>query len=299
MASTVVVSAVQCAGAGHGRSASCRYQVAWSINPHMVVGSVDFEAALAQHQALKQVLMRAGAEVIELPFVHQAHDSVFTKDPALLLEQREVRLALLARPHFAERRQEQVARARQYEALGFQVIAGPGPTWEGGDVALLPGGRGLLLGVGQRTGRSAADWLESKADLPVTALELCDPHLFHLDMALCVLPDGTVIVCAHALTVRSLDALAATEGVRELVLVARQDAVSFGLNMVFLGDVAIAGARVPRIERVLQARGYRLLVTPLDQFHRAGGGAACLVTRVHREPRVAALNPRRAASLGG
>ncbi|HJZ84688.1 MAG TPA: arginine deiminase-related protein [Polyangia bacterium] len=299
MAATVVVSAVQCAGAGHGREAGCRYQVAWSINPHMVVGSVDFEVARAQHQALRQLLARAGAQVIELGFVHDAHDSVFTKDPALLLERRGGRCALLARPHFAERRQEQAARARDYEALGFEVAAGPGPTWEGGDVALLPDAGGLLLGFGQRTSRAAADWLADKADLPVTPLELTDPHLFHLDMALSVLPDGAVIACADAFAPASLRALAATGGVRELFLVPRADALAFGLNLLFLGDVVVVGARVPRVEQILLARGYRPLHTPLDQFHRAGGGAACLVTEVHRDRRVAAVADRRAAGLGG
>ncbi|MEI4878475.1 hypothetical protein, partial [Klebsiella pneumoniae] len=86
------VSALACTD--HAVEDDCRYQVAWQINPHMEVGAVDFSRAHAQHEAYKATLARLGAEVVELPFVHGAFDSVFAKDPALLVERRGVRRAL-------------------------------------------------------------------------------------------------------------------------------------------------------------------------------------------------------------
>jgi phenylacetate-CoA ligase len=275
-----ITSAVACTD--HRLEANCRYQVAWSINPHMEIGSVDFVAAVAEHAAYIQALERAGAAIIMLPFVHGAYDSVFAKDSALLVERRGVRRALLARLRYPERQREQTARADYYERHGFEVVCEPtGPSWEGGDTVMLP--HGLLLGHGPRSGLDAARWLERHLDLPVTPLELCDSHLYHLDMALTTLPDGTAIVCESALTPAAMHALERTPGIRQIATVRREDALAFGLNLVPIGTTVLAGARVPAVERIVTARGYRYEVAPLDQFHHAGGSAACLVARLHRE----------------
>jgi phenylacetate-CoA ligase len=280
---TLVVSAIECAD--HPVAESCRYQVAWSINPHMTVGSVEFAQAAHQHQAFKGALIGLGAQVIELPFVHGAYDSVFSKDPALLLERRGVRRALLARLRHPERAVEQAARADFLERYGFEVVCeSSGPSWEGGDVVMLPSGRAMFLGYGMRSRRGAAEWLERHAEVPVTPLELCDPYLYHLDMALSVLPDGTALVCASALTDEAMAALERAPGIREIIPVPRLDALAFGLNLVSVGNTLVGGVRVPRVEVMIHSRGFRTRPVALEQFQLAGGGAACLVARLHPDP---------------
>ncbi|MBA2538255.1 MAG: hypothetical protein H0V17_01360, partial [Deltaproteobacteria bacterium] len=240
-----------------------------------------------QHTAYKAALIAAGAEVIELPFVHGAFDCVFSKDAALLLERRGHKRALLARLRYPERQREQAARADFFGRHGFEVICEPdGPSWEGGDIVMLPSGRAMFLGHGPRSRGDAASWLERHAEIPVVGLELCDPHLYHLDMALAVLPDGTALVCESALTEESIHRLERASGVRQVVTVRREDALAFGLNLVVVGDTILVGADVPRIAAIIRARGYQTRVVPLDQFHFAGGSAACLVARLHPDPEV-------------
>jgi phenylacetate-CoA ligase len=285
-AATVVVSAIECAD--HPPDGPCRYQVAWAINPHMSIGSVEFSAAQRQHRAFKAQLSRAGAEVIELPFVHGAYDCVFSKDSALLLERRGVRLALLARLRHPERQIEQVARAQFFESHGFEVVCeANGPSWEGGDLVMLPSGRAMFLGYGHRSRRETAAWLERHAGVPVVPLELRDPRLYHLDLALCVLPDGTALVCEQALTDESMHRLERTPGVCSIVSVTQADALAFGLNLVAIGDTVLAGSLVPQVAAIVRSRRFRMVVSALDQFHLAGGGAACLVARLHGDPQQA------------
>ena len=139
---TILVSAIACIG--HPRGPACRYQVAWTINPHMAIGSVDFTAAAAEHAAYVSALQHAGATVVTLPFVHGAYDSVFAKDTALVLERRCTKKVLLAQPRHPERQREQVARSDFFERAGYEVVCDlDGPSWEGGDTVMLP--RGLLL----------------------------------------------------------------------------------------------------------------------------------------------------------
>lgn len=281
-APVLAVSKLACTD--HDVEHACRYQVAWSINPHMSIGAVEYHAAAAQHGAFLAALAAEGANLIELPFVHGAYDSVFAKDSALLIERCGTRRALLARMRHPERQREQQARRDCYARHGFEVVYEPGaPSWEGGDAMVQPSGCGMFLGYGPRSHRAAAAWLERHAGMAVTPLELSDPYLYHLDMALAVLLDGTAIVCETALTDEAMTALERARGIREIVTVPREDALAFGLNLVPVGTTLISGACVPRIAAIVGARGYRYRVAPLDQFHLAGGSAGCLIARLHRD----------------
>src|SRR5690606_16622672 len=184
-----------------------------SINPHMIIGAVDFAIASQQHAALMALLVGSGVAVQHLPFVHGAYDSVFVKDPALLLTRGGHKRALLARLHHPERHHESAERARVLAHQGWEVVTNCESDWEGGDVVMLPSCEGMFLGYGLRSRREAASWLEHHADIEVMPLELCDPHLYHLDTALAVLPDGTALVCPDALTRQGLRVLERARGI--------------------------------------------------------------------------------------
>jgi N-dimethylarginine dimethylaminohydrolase len=277
------VSALQCTE--HPVEAACQYQVAWSINPHMAIGSVDFALAAMQHAVFVAALVAAGGDIVPVPFIHGAYDSVFIKDPALLLQRRGTKQALLAQLRHPERQRERLQRRRYYAQLGYETIGEDlGPSWEGGDVVMLPSGTGMLLGHGFRTQREASTWLERHAGIPVWPLELRDPRFYHLDTGLTVLPDGTALVCPTALSPASLRTLEDVPGIRRVILVKREDALAFGLNIVAVGDTLVLGAHAPSVEALIRELGFRCLVVPLGQFHLAGGSAACLVAAIHRDP---------------
>ena len=264
----------------------CRFRVAGGTSPHMPPWrDVDIDRAERQHELLRRALIELGAEVTLLPFVHGAHDSVFIKDPALLLARRSRKYALLARLLHPERQRERTARARCYAQQGYEVVCDDhGAPWEGGDIVMLPSGDGLFLGHGFRSRREASAWLERQVGVPVWPLELCDPHLYHLDMVLSMLPDGTALVCPDALTPDSLRLLEHVRGIHRVIRVRRESALDFSLNLVVIGRTIVLGAHDPGIEALVRTLGYRTLVVPLGQFHLAGGSAACLVAAVHRDP---------------
>jgi N-dimethylarginine dimethylaminohydrolase len=280
----LVVSRLAChtSAHAHARGSACRYRIAWSINPHMRIGAANFERAEQQHDAFVTALREAGALVEPVAFVHGAYDSVFAKDSALLVEREGERRALLASPVHPVRQREQAGRARSLEALGFTLESARSPL-EGGDVVMLPGARGALLGHGFRSSRAAARGLEAFLDAEVTPLELVDPHLYHLDVALSVLSDGTALVCEEAFTAAGLRSLRAHPAISSVVPVPRDEALRFGLNLVEVDGIAVLGSRAPTVEQALVARGSRIVHTPLQEFQLAGGSAACLVARLHSQ----------------
>ena len=273
---TFVVSRPSCGDTCERRDGDCVFQVAWSINPHMEVGSVDGRAAVAEHDAFVRTLRAAGARVTYVPFVHGAFDSVFSKDNALLFEGR----ALLASPHHEERVAEQASRAAAYRELGLEVSVAPVPL-EGGDVVVIPGAGDVFLGHGFRSSRDAAAALHRFTGHSVTTLELCDPRLYHLDMVLSVLDDGTALVCLEALTSESRWKIVNHPRLSRIVAVPLSEALRFGVNLVQVGSTIVWGADAPSTTRALEDLGYRMRRVSLEQFHRAGGSAACLVSRVH------------------
>lgn len=154
---------------------------------------------------------------------------------------------------------------------------------EGGDVVVLPGARGCFLGHGFRSSPRAARELERFLDDDVTCLELVDPRLYHLDMVLSVLDDGTALVCRQALTPASFAALARHPALTNLIEVPLDEALRFGVNLVQVGRSIVSGAAAPTVFGALRGAGYRIVHVELDQFHLAGGSAACLVSRVHAQ----------------
>jgi len=282
--SRYIVSRPRCAPACALSGEACSFQVAWSINPHMQIGAVQTRLATEQHATFVRELERAGAAVESVPFVHGAFDSVFSKDNAVVVARDHGALdALLARPRHAQRQIEQDARAASLAALGVRVASVSAEALEGGDIVMQPAGSGAFVGHGFRSSRNAAYELEEFLDREVTGLELCDPRLYHLDMVLSVLDDGTALVCEEALTETAFRRLVAHPAITSILRVPLHEALAFGVNLVQIGTTIIWGADAPATTRALTGRGYRVRKVALDQFHLAGGSAACLVSRVHHQ----------------
>jgi len=295
--SRYIVSRASCGASCARADDACAFQVAWSINPHMRIGAVQPRLAARQHEAFVRELEGAGAAVDCVPFVHGAFDSVFTKDNAVIVERRDGRVeALLARPRHVEREVEQDVRAMSFGALGVRVVAIASEALEGGDIVLQPAGGGAFVGYGFRSARDAAFDLEEFLDREVIGLELRDPRLYHLDMVLTVLDDGTALVCEEALTEAAFRQLVAHPAITSIVRVPLREALAFGVNLVQVGSTIIWGADAPATTRALAARGYRVRRTELGQFHLAGGSAACLVSRIHPQGRAAGLRDSAPAS---
>jgi N-dimethylarginine dimethylaminohydrolase len=253
--------------------------VDWTINPHMRIGAVDSALACAQHARFARALRQAGATVLRLPFLHGAFDSVFTKDVAILFERDGVAHALPTTFKHDQRQVETLARQAQLARVGFSVAAPIASTLEGGDVQILPH-RGLaLLGHGVRSTRDSAAALAQAVGCEVVSLELRDPDLFHLDTALTVLGDDTLLYCAEAFTgvaQRQLMNLS----FRRSIAVSLAEAKRFALNVVEVGSTIVTGIASPEMAACWSALGTRVVETPLDQFQLSGGSAACLTARV-------------------
>ncbi len=280
-----VVSLPQCSCTHRAEpgASSCRYQVAWAINPHMKIGAADSTKACAQHAGLVRALREAGARVLRVPFLHAAYDSVFMKDSAILVERDGRARALPTTFRHPERRGESAARARHLARAGFTLAPPLATALEGGDVHVVAHRGIALLGHGVRSERASSEGLSQFLGYGVIPLELRDANLFHLDTALTVLSDDTLVYCREAFTPAALRTLEALR-FRQLRAVSYLEATRFSINVVEVRGAVVTGTESEETAALWRSLGRRVITAPLDQFHLAGGSAACLVSRLHPAP---------------
>jgi dimethylargininase len=224
---------------------------------------IDPQRARAQHAAYCRLLEAAGVEVVELGPDEAHPDACFTQDPAVVLEGQ----ALLGRFGAPSRRGEEEAMAEVLGPLVQFIDAVPAPgTLEGGD--LLRIGRRLIVGRSRRSNDEGIAALRRfaeplgcdvrTAEVPAWAL--------HLQTAATGVGDRMVLGPEEVV------AQPAFEGLDRVVV--PDDDRGAG-NVLAIGTFVIA-AGSHSVHRELEARGFEVHATALDEFERADGSPTCL-----------------------
>jgi dimethylargininase len=244
----------------------------------------DPGATAAEHDALREILTGAGAEVIVAEGERGNPDAIYAYDPILVGE----RGAVLLRPGKDGRLGEPGALEATLAAAGVPVAArieAPG-TIDGGDTLWLDR-ETLLVGRGYRTNQSGVDQLQAAfPDAEVLSYDL--PHwngraeVMHLMSLISPLDDDLALVYPRLAPVRLLELLA--ERGTQVVEVPDEEFESMGPNVLALGPrLALALEGNDETRRRMEAAGVEVLVYKGDEISRKGdGGPTCLTRPVLR-----------------
>ena len=271
------------------------FTVAYEINPYMHRQvHPDTERARSQFDGLVASLRAAGASVELLDPVDGLPDLVFTANAGIVDGGRFIPSRFL----HPERQGETPIDEAWFAAHGFEIVEleGDDPFEGAGDA--LPFGLDLtedgttphpVLVSGYRTRSSvrAHAQLSEVLGVPVRSVELTDERYYHLDLVFCPLDSRRALVAPQGLDrfgIRVLEQL-----VPEPVWLEDDEAASFSANSVVVGKVVVMPACTPRLGRMLEGFGFEVVVTPVDEFLKAGGGCRCLTlaldVRFGPEPR--------------
>jgi N-dimethylarginine dimethylaminohydrolase len=244
------------------------FTVQYAINPWMRPDTrVDVDLAQHQWQALISAYRAHGHTVESVEPVAGLPDMVFAANSALVLQGR-VFGSLF---HASQRRPESTAYDTWFKEAGFDVHR-PESVCEGeGD--LVPTGRYVLAGTGFRTTWEAHREVQEFFGVPVISLQLVDPYFYHLDTALFVLDDDTIVYYPDAFSPGSREVLARLYP--DALIATREDAMSFGLNSVSDGRHVFISPQATALADRLAHRGYVPVPVDLSEFHKAGGGIKC------------------------
>ena len=244
----------------------------------------DVAAAAAEHQALREILERAGAEVIVAEGHRGNPDAIYTYDPLLVGEDG----AVLLRPGKDGRLREPSALEADLARAGVPVVAEikrPG-TIDGGDTLWLDR-KTLLVGRGYRTNADGVEQLaQAFPDARVHSYDL--PHwngraeVMHLMSLISPLDDDLALVYPRLTPVRLMELL--RERGIEIVEVPDEEFETMGPNVLALGPrrvLALEGNDETR--RRMEVAGVEVVTYKGDEISRKGdGGPTCLTRPILR-----------------
>jgi N-dimethylarginine dimethylaminohydrolase len=240
----------------------------------------DPARAAAEHEALREALAAAGAEVLLAEPLNGNPDAVFVYDPAVVTE----RGAVLLRPGKTSRAGEPEALGEELQRAGVPILGrlAPPACAEGGDTVWLDD-RTLAVGLGYRTNEAGAAALaEAMPDVQVLAFDLPHFHgadeVLHLMSVLSPLDKALALVHLPLMPTRLVQLLRA-RGVA-FIEVAEGEFPTLACNVLALGPrrvLAVDGN--PETRRRLEAAGVEVLVYPGGELGLKGDGGPTCLTR--------------------
>ncbi|MGW5053455.1 dimethylargininase [Actinokineospora sp. NPDC004072] len=245
------------------------FDVEYSINPWMDPGKPTFaQLAITQWEWLRDLFGELGHRVEVLDPRPGLPDMVFAANGATVIDGR----VLVARFRHTQRSAEAGAYLAWFKARGYGSVRQAQWVNEGeGDY--LVAGRRLLAGTGFRTSTRAHAEAADYFGLPVVGLTLVDPRYYHLDTALAVLDDETVMYHPPAFAEESRRALERLYP--DAILASADDAAAFGLNAVSDGRHVVLPQAATGLVAQLRERGFEPIPADLSELLKAGGSVKC------------------------
>jgi arginine dihydrolase len=266
------------------------FDVTYAINPWMdPSGQVDRDLTVRQWSGLVDAYRSTGHRVDLLEPLADMPDMVYAANGATVVDGR----TLPARFANPERDGEAAVHAAWHQRNGAWYGGGDvqpaiAINEAEGDFAVLS--RTILAGYGFRTTLEAHRELATLTGREVLSLELVDPRLFHLDLALAVLDDERdhIAYFPDAFSQQSRRLLG--QLFPDALIATGLDAYAFGLNSVSDGLHVFIPAGARQLRELLAAAGYWPISVDLSELIRGGGSVKCCTQEI-RPARIAQLVP--------
>jgi N-dimethylarginine dimethylaminohydrolase len=255
------------------------FTVAYEINPYMHAEvHPDPDRAATEFHGLVAALRGAGAEVEFLAPVAGLPDLVFTANAGVV----DAGAFVPSRFLHPERQGESAYDEAWFASNGFVVMPLPGedPFKGAGDALPFGGGpdsahpTALVAGYRTRSAIGAHRSLSELLRVPVRTVELVDGRYYHIDLVFCPLDDRRALIAPQGLDRYGIRVL--SELVPEPIWLEDDEAESFCANSVVVGDVVIMPSCSKRLGGILAGAGFTVVVAPVGEFLKAGGGCRCL-----------------------
>lgn len=223
---------------------------------------IDYEKAVRQHEAYRELLERCGAQLINLEACDAHPDCCFVEDTAVVLDE----VAVIASMGAPSRRGEVQAVEKILSAHREVARISLPATLDGGDVVRL--GRQLFVGRSRRTSQQGIEAL-ARITQPfgysVTAVEVAGS--LHLTTACSALNEETVLLNPRWIDTRPFS--------RFWILPVPKDE-PWAANTLRVGDTVCVEANAPRTFELVKRHCARVEVLDISEFRKAEGSLSCL-----------------------
>jgi len=247
------------------------FGVMYEINPWMhreVVADID--RAREEWENLAATLRAAGALVEVLLPAEGWPDLVFTANAGLT----NGRQFIPSRFRHPERQGETPFDVAWFSSQGYQVAELPLGVCQEGAGDALPFADGLVAAYRFRSDAASHAYLSRLTGAAVRSIELVDERLYHLDLTFCPLDDRRAMVAPlgwDRYGAKVMEAL-----VPEPLVLEAEETVALSANSVVVGTTVVMPHCPRRVGAQLEQWGFDVVVAPVSEFLKAGGGCRCL-----------------------
>lgn len=264
------------------------FAVQYVINPWMQgqIGRARNDVALEQWQRLHEIVASlTDVSVIEgepaLP------DMCFVANAGLVVGDRFIPSVF----RFPQREAESPLFRAWFERSGYEIVPLSGDdAFEGEGDALLAddSAEWIWAAYGTRSALESHRSLCETLNLEVVSLRLIDERFYHLDTCFLPLPGGRAVYYPPAFDEHSLAEIRRRVPADRRIEIGETDALRFACNAVRIAGTLVTNHVSGDLRLSLQAWGYQVRTTPLDEFILAGGAAKCLCLNGRQEAAVSA-----------
>ncbi len=246
------------------------YEVSYSINPWMDPKvPVDQKLAKFQWQKIKNLIQ--DFLKLKVNTINQKQglpDMVFSTDSGLVYQKN----YLQANFKYPQRQPEPNQYAVWFKKHGFKIKKIPAQyKFEGGDFLFWQ--TKILAGFGFRTQKNSLKQIEQIMQKEIIPLQLTDPYLYHLDMALTPLDQKTLVCYPGAFSPQSFKKL---KNIAQVIEASRHDVLNFSLNSLVYHRKIIVNKGFNSFLPQLMSRNFKVAEVDVSEFKKAGGGIHCL-----------------------
>ena len=246
------------------------FSIDYQINPWMQ-GHINQKKAYEQWTNLKRALEGLGAKISLLEPVKYLPDMVFTADQGAIYDH----IFIKSNFRHQERRRETSYTVDWFKKKGFTIIELPPFAYFEGQADMAFLGEDILLGIGYRTNEKAAKIIGKLLSCNPVLLRLVNPYFYHLDTALCVLPNKVLMMYEKAFDKSSLEML--KQRASQIISITDTDAKKLACNSMVYGNTIIMNKGCSHTLRSqLKRNGFEVVILDLSEFLKSGGGARCL-----------------------
>jgi N-dimethylarginine dimethylaminohydrolase len=260
------------------------FDVTYSINPWMDPSrQVDRPLAVRQWTGLVDAYRSTGHRVDLLEPLPNLPDMVYAANGATVVDGHTLPARFASPERDGEVAVHETWHRRNITLYGGRDLQPATAINEAeGDFAVLSGR--ILAGYGFRTTLPAHRELATLTGREVISLELVDPRLFHLDLALTVLDDQCdhIAYYPEAFSRRSRRLLG--QLFPDALIATRLDAYAFGLNAVSDGLHVFIPAGARRLRELLADAGYWPISVDLSELTKGGGSVKCCTQEIRSAP---------------
>lgn len=264
------------------------------INPYYGTSSVDISKAADEHQVIRNLLERAGINVVKVSSPVNSQDGVYTANWALVRDKK----AVLAHLPNARRAEESYAE-KILTNLGIEVIHAPDGLKFSGQGDALACGNYLFCGSGYRSDVAAQKFAAEALGYERIQLQTipqlnktgeptinrssgwADSFFYDIDLALAIIKaptndkKGLIAYCPEAFTDDSRDILENFNEVEKIEVTFEEAKNAFATNLVSTGQTVVMSAHAPKLRSALESRGITVLSPNITELIKGGGYIRC------------------------